>query len=897
MKIKVGIIFGGRSKEREISFAGGRTVYDNLDKRLFEPVPIFVDSFNNFIELDWEFIYKGSIRDFYPTSKHIPADKGNFQIYAESLGNLSNQEQEELSIPIGKRIAIDHLKTKIDIAFLCLHGPFGEDGRLQGLLEFYEIPYTGSGILSSAIGIDKIVQKEMMVKAGFASPAYLKIERTDWLTNRNSEKILGQIETTTGFPAVVKSPTQGSSIGVSVIQNQHADDLAAAIDKSFFVRRITWPEWKSKSEEERNLYVAKLCDIREGIGIPFRINGEIYYHPFDVLQKINSSLSEVNSAITIESLDAESEILIEGFIEGKEFSSIVIEDELGNAICLPPTEIRKGKEVFDYRSKYLPGLSRKITPIQIPHEQIEAIRKACEHLYRELGFGVYARIDGFISSNGEVFLNDPNTTSGMMPSSFFFHQAAEIGFNPSQFITYIIATSLRKRRHDFKFSGEADSLIRKLNEDLDLHAAEKKMLKKIAVVFGGFSSERHISVESGRNIYEKLSSSNTYEPYPIFLSGNEEHHKLSTVPINLMLKDNADDILDKINHFEVHPLVSSIINQCKNLTKRFGDSQNLMAPKELTYEELATKVDEVFIALHGRPGEDGAIQAELTKVGLPYNGSNEDTSSITIDKYKTNEILKQHGMIIAEHFMVEEDEWINNKESVIQKLENIGYPIIAKPVDDGCSSAVKKIKNHEELEAFARLIFRDSEELDMVASETLKVKPKEEFPMKKRFLVESLITSNGAKTFLEITGGMLTHFNHKGEIVYEVFEASEALSGGEVLSLEEKFLAGEGQNITPARYAKDPDERQRVSNIVKAELEKAARALNVQGYCRIDAFVRIFDDGKVEVIFIEINSLPGMTPATCIFHQTAINGYKPYDFIEKIMTFAEENVSRGRQTA
>jgi D-alanine-D-alanine ligase len=179
----------------------------------------------------------------------------------------------------------------------------------------------------------------------------------------------------------------------------------------------------------------------------------------------------------------------------------------------------------------------------------------------------------------------------------------------------------------------------------------------------------------------------------------------------------------------------------------------------------------------------------------------------------------------------------------------------------------------------------------------LKIKPKEEFPIKRRFLVESLITANGATRFLEITGGMLTHLGENGEVTYELFEASEALSGGEVLSLEEKFLAGQGQNITPARYASDATERQRISDYVKDQLEKAARILNVRGYCRIDAFVRIFGDGKIEVIFIEVNSLPGMTPATCIFHQTAINGYKPYDFIEKIMTFAEESARRGKLTA
>ena len=64
--MKIGIFFGGTSREREISFAGGRTVFDNLDKALFQPVPIFVDSLGQFILLDWQYIYKGTIRDFYP---------------------------------------------------------------------------------------------------------------------------------------------------------------------------------------------------------------------------------------------------------------------------------------------------------------------------------------------------------------------------------------------------------------------------------------------------------------------------------------------------------------------------------------------------------------------------------------------------------------------------------------------------------------------------------------------------------------------------------------------------------------------------------------------------------------------------------------------------------------
>src|SRR5580704_18560123 len=104
MKIKIGIFFGGSSREREISFAGGRTVYDNLNKSLFDLVPLFVDSFGNFILLNWQYIYKGSIRDFYPPVEFLPSNNCQFQLYAESLDALSISEQDKLIEKIGKKI-------------------------------------------------------------------------------------------------------------------------------------------------------------------------------------------------------------------------------------------------------------------------------------------------------------------------------------------------------------------------------------------------------------------------------------------------------------------------------------------------------------------------------------------------------------------------------------------------------------------------------------------------------------------------------------------------------------------------------------------------------------------------------------------------------------------------
>lgn len=890
-KLKIGIIFGGRSKEREISFAGGRTVYDNLNKSIFEAVPIFVDSFGNFVLLDWQFVYKGTIRDFYPPVEFLPANNTDFQYYAENLGALSVSQQDELISKIGKKVKVDEIGSLIDFAFLCLHGPYGEDGRIQGLFEYLSIPYSGSGILPSAIGIDKAVQKRMMVQAGFNSPPFFTIDRTAWIGGQ-CKGVWEKAKKEIGFPMVIKPANQGSSIGITILSTDDEVIFMSAVEKALFTKWMDAAVWNKLSEKEKTETVRHLTDIREGIGMPIMIdNTELVYGPDQLIESLNKYLKTKEGCV-LESLDGETTVLIEGFIEGKEFSCIVLEDEQEKAIALPPTEIRKGKELFDYRSKYMPGLSRKITPIDLPDDQINSIRKECEKLFYGLNFDVYARIDGFLSKDGKVFLNDPNTTSGMMPSSFFFHQAAEIGLNPSQFLTFIIRTSLAKRIKNAKGSRAYDHLLSKLDNSIksEKNAGSNKV--KVAVILGGYSSERHISVESGRNIYEKLASSEKYAPLPVFLTGNANNHLMYTLPINLLLKDNADDIKEKISSYKIHPIIDQIIKECRTITDKYSSANNLSAPQLLTYQDLGKQVKEAFIALHGRPGEDGSVQEKLEAVGLSYNGSDKSSSEITIDKFRTNEILLKNGFLVAKHMLVSAEMWKSDKAGIKVSLENdYKYPFIAKPVDDGCSSAVKKIKSFDEFEAFASLMFRSSEELDLKAAETLHIKPKEEFPIKPVILVEELISKNGAKHFLEITGGMLTKYNAKGELEYEVFEASEALAEGDILSLEEKFLAGQGQNITPARYAKDAKERQLISDEVKKQLGAAAKALGVQGYCRIDAFVRVFEGPKVEVVFIEVNSLPGMTPATCIYHQAAINHYKPYEFIDKILDFGTKRIA------
>ncbi|ROT47805.1 D-alanine--D-alanine ligase family protein [Candidatus Cardinium hertigii] len=416
------------------------------------------------------------------------------------------------------------------------------------------------------------------------------------------------------------------------------------------------------------------------------------------------------------------------------------------------------------------------------------------------------------------------------------------------------------------------------------------MKKRIGVIMGGFTPERHISLESGRNVYSKLIASVKYDPLPLFLSGSMQAHRIFTLPTFLLLKDNADDIHDFLLHpakfRELEALLTPIRAEALGITKVYAKGA-IFKPEELTYQALKERIDFIFIALHGRPGEDGTLQMILEQYDIPYNGSGIETTALTIDKYATNQFLIQKGFYAAKQLIITQKKWNHNQIACIDAIEkNFSYPMIAKPVDDGCSTGVTKINNRSMLIAYASASFQIQQKNPCDVVQTIGLQEKSSMVPQERFLLEDFIKKDTAVLhFLETTTGLLTHIGDNGETIYEVFEPSEVLAADSILSLAEKFLAGAGHNITPARFHADAKTSVTISQMVRAQLAKVAQVLNVQGYARIDAFVKIYPHQKVEIWVIEINALPAMTPATCIFHQCALNGYTPFDFIDAIIQY------------
>ncbi|MGA1330667.1 MAG: D-alanine--D-alanine ligase family protein [Bacteroidia bacterium] len=876
-KIRVGVLFGGNSREREVSFAGGRTVYDTLDKALFEVLPLFVDSFGQLVLLHWSFLYKGSLRDFYPVQNGT-AESGSWLPYAEQQVYTA-QDAASWRRSIGETIAWETLADRIDFAFLALHGKNGEDGRIQGMLEFWGVPYSGCGPAAGAWGMNKVQQRKQMQASGWPTPRFVHVDRSNWVgaSEEDRQALLHQLLGEFPQGCVVKSANQGSSVGLSVLDQPQAGNLEEALDRAFFCIRLERDAWLNQGHGALD----SLADFRTGPGFPVwdRIHQRLWQNPNEWLAWLRNQPS--GTCCYLESLDAESQVLLEEILVGKEFSCIVLQRPDGSAAALPPTEIVPTARYYDYRSKYLPGFARKKTPMDLPEDDLQSIREQCVKLYNEFGLEVYARIDGFYCNNGQIILNDPNTTSGMMPSSFFFQQAAEIGLSPTAFLTYLIRISLAARLRNQPGLLKAQALAEQLDRGIQKrHHSDQRSLR-VGVLMGGYSSERHISVESGRNIFEKLRSMENMEPISLFLSGSAEEWRLHQLPMHLHLKDHADDIVKALDHPQRAGILQRIRQDFAEVLQGYApDALDEAVP--VAWENLSQRVDFVFIALHGRPGEDGSLQKRLEQWGIPYNGSGPESSALTIDKFRTGRLLSNHGLTVADQWMVTPAFWHSNEgKTWIQTLND--WPMVAKPVDDGCSTGVFRLENREDLEAYAALCFRDKGTWPQEAGNHFNISNPALFEPGERFLLEQFIQGREGEHFLEVTGAMMIRTLEGGHREFVVFEPSESIAGGGILSLEEKFLAGEGTNITPARFSKDPLRQSEIMVQVQEQLRRAAETAGVEGYCRIDAFVGIPTHGPVKVHIIEINSLPGMTPATCIYHQAALARLTPHEFISQLI--------------
>ncbi len=218
-RYRVGVLFGGRSGEHEVSLASAKNVMEALRQAGHEVVPI------------------GITRE----GRWLPQPDAWLQLTAEAqertVGrHLLGQERAGELVPRAWQLSEQPLPA-IDVIFPVLHGPYGEDGTVQGLLEMANVPYVGSGVLGSALGMDKAVARKLFAHHGLPQVRHCVVQRHRW--RAAPDEVIAEVEAALAYPLFVKPANMGSSVGVSKARNrrqlQDALDYAARYDRKMLV--------------------------------------------------------------------------------------------------------------------------------------------------------------------------------------------------------------------------------------------------------------------------------------------------------------------------------------------------------------------------------------------------------------------------------------------------------------------------------------------------------------------------------------------------------------------------------------------------------------------------------------------------------------------------------------
>ncbi|MCU9615151.1 D-alanine--D-alanine ligase [Caldibacillus lycopersici] len=324
MKTKINLLYGGKSAEHEVSMRTALAVIQALDFQKYEVNPIYITKAGQWVQreaLESPVKHLSELQIGANTS-----DDTALQVSANEIFVKTKESEEKAVI------------------FPLLHGPNGEDGTVQGLLEVLNLPYVGNGVLASAAGMDKVVMKQLFAQAGLNQVAYVSFIRNDW--EENHEQAYRKVEEEIGYPCFVKPANLGSSVGISK------------------------------------------CNNRE----------------------------QLNQAF-VEAFQFDRKIIVEQGVVAREIEIGVLGNDRPE--CSVVGEIVPKTDFYDYKAKYEDGDTALIIPADIPEETYETVKNMATKAFKVLDCSGLVRADFFLTSTGEVLINEVNTMPGFTPVSMF----------------------------------------------------------------------------------------------------------------------------------------------------------------------------------------------------------------------------------------------------------------------------------------------------------------------------------------------------------------------------------------------------------------------------------------------------------------------------------------------
>ena len=385
-KLRVGILFGGRSGEHEISLLSAASVFNAIDNNKYEVVPIGITKEGRWVGAeDAERLLEGKQLESRPLRAGDPQATSAAAVLQNGESVVVPPEPHTSGIGLTPfqtdspaRRTSDRA-INVDVIFPVLHGTFGEDGTIQGLLELADIPYVGAGVLGSAAGMDKDIMKSLFKSARLAIVKHVTILRSQW--EAEPKKVQKLVESKLKYPVFVKPANLGSSVGISKAHDRK--ELGPAIEEAAkFDRKIV---------------------IEEGVG------------------------GKKNKAREIE-------------------VSVLGNDKPEASI---PGEIVPIKEFYDYDAKYLDEGSKLIIPAKLTKSETKKIQQLAIDAFRAVDCSGLARVDFLMDPKSrKIYLNEINTMPGFTSISMYPKLWGATGLAYADLIERLIQLGIQ--RHEDK---------------------------------------------------------------------------------------------------------------------------------------------------------------------------------------------------------------------------------------------------------------------------------------------------------------------------------------------------------------------------------------------------------------------------------------------------------------
>ena len=388
-KLRIGILFGGRSGEHEVSLLSAASILQAIDREKFDVVPIGINKAGHWlISGAAQGLLEGNGADGagrLEAGKTLragdPAATPGARVLAEGQPTLLAPEPAQVeALSRAGKSAIDSNAAlggqSLDVVFPVLHGTFGEDGTIQGLFELAGIAYVGSGVLGSAAGMDKDVMKRLFANARLPIVRHVTLLRAEW--ERSPRKAVAQVETVLKYPVFVKPANLGSSVGISKVHDRKelgpALTLAARYDRKLVVEQGVG----GKKAKARELEVAVLGN----------------------------------------------------------------DDPRASVVG----EIVPGKEFYDYEAKYLSEGSVPVIPARLSKAETKQIREMAVAAFRACDLSGMARVDFLMEPEGKgrIFVNEVNTLPGFTKISMYPNLWEATGLPYKKLITRLIELGLER---------------------------------------------------------------------------------------------------------------------------------------------------------------------------------------------------------------------------------------------------------------------------------------------------------------------------------------------------------------------------------------------------------------------------------------------------------------------